>query len=140
MIQKRSIFCLVSLSVVTLSSIYVINAVWNAKTVRITQRRFELGMETTDVERITGMNRHEGDDVNFLEYIVNKDFNSFARAIDMASKSWAKLASKRDRGLPNAVCFIYGVGLARLASHVLGSQVMVSNEHVPSHLPEEPQF
>jgi hypothetical protein len=47
---------------------------------------------------------------------VNKDLNSFAAAIDMASKSWARLASKRDRGLPNAVCFIYGVGLVAALS------------------------
>jgi hypothetical protein len=69
-----------------------------------------------------------------LEAIVNKDERGFVAGLDLASKSWLKVVSRRDQGLPYSVCFIQGVGLVRLAEKVLGRPISVANEHIPPQL------
>lgn len=69
-----------------------------------------------------------------LEAIANKDQQRFVTALNGASESWSKWASKRVKGLPDSVCFIQGIGLVRLAERVLGNPIPISNEHMPQEL------
>ncbi len=66
--------------------------------------------------------------------IVNRDEQQLLSAIKIATKSWEKCASNRDRGLPFSVCFIKGIGIIRLAEHVLGKQVLIDNQYMPHEL------
>lgn len=66
-----------------------------------------------------------------LDAISNKDSQGFVNALNLASESWAKWASKTVEGLPDSVCFIEGVGLIRLAERVFGNSTDISNEHIP---------
>jgi hypothetical protein len=69
-----------------------------------------------------------------MEAIANRDQQRFVSALDAASESWAKWASKKVKGLPDSVCFIQGVGLVRLAESVLGTPIFVTNQHMPQEL------
>jgi hypothetical protein len=69
-----------------------------------------------------------------LQAIANKDQQRFVSALNVASESWAKWASKRVKGLPDSVCFIQGVGLIRLAERVVGNPIPITNEYMPQEL------
>lgn len=71
-----------------------------------------------------------------LEAIANKDELAFADGLEIASTSWAKVVSKRDRGLPYSVCFIQGVGLIRLAEKTIGRRISIADRYIPSELLE----
>jgi hypothetical protein len=69
-----------------------------------------------------------------LDAIAGVDVQRFTAALNLASASWAKWAVKRAKGLPESVCFIHGIGLVRLAERVIGSRVIVIDEHIPGQL------
>ncbi len=69
-----------------------------------------------------------------LEAIANKDQQRFVSALNVASESWAKWASKSVKGLPDSVCFIQGIGLVRLAEQILGNTIPIANEYMPQEL------
>lgn len=69
-----------------------------------------------------------------LEAIANNDQQGFLSALNVASESWANWASKRVKGLPDAVCFIQGVGLVRLAEGIFGKSIPIASEHIPQGL------
>jgi hypothetical protein len=69
-----------------------------------------------------------------LEAIADKNEQGFASGLKVASESWRKVAARRYKGLPSAVCFIQGAGLVLLAESVLGKRLAVVNEYIPPEL------
>lgn len=69
-----------------------------------------------------------------LEAIAAGNEGQFTDAIVRAGNHWQTWAAKTVRGLPDAVCFIQGVGLVRLAEKVLRRPVPVTHEHLPHEL------
>ncbi len=58
----------------------------------------------------------------------------FARSLQSASAAWQKYASRNWKGLPDAVCFLNGVGLVRLAEHTWQKRVTLSDPNIPAEL------
>ena len=69
-----------------------------------------------------------------MEMIALNDESGFAEAIGEASVSWEKYARRCWKGLPDAVCFMNGVGFIRLAEHVWKHPVSVDDPNIPPGL------
>jgi hypothetical protein len=69
-----------------------------------------------------------------LQAMADKDQDSFQTSIAAAATTWAKRASRYEKGLSDSVCFIQGVGLVRLAEQVIGTRIGICNEHIPAEL------
>jgi hypothetical protein len=69
-----------------------------------------------------------------LQAMVHKDAGALQTAISVGSKNWARRAARFEKGLPYAVCFIQGAGLVRLAEHVMGAKLSITDENIPAEL------
>jgi len=78
--------------------------------------------------------------VECMEAVAADDDHAFREAISAASTAWEKYASRFWRGLPDAVCFLNGVGLIRLAEHVWGRGIIIEDPSIPGELQGDVQM
>jgi hypothetical protein len=69
-----------------------------------------------------------------LQAMVHKDAGALQTAKLVGSKNWARRAARFEKGLPYAVCFLQGAGLVRLAEHVMGAKLSITDENIPAEL------
>ena len=74
---------------------------------------------------------------NCLRAVADRDMSRFVAALGEAAAGWRKWASRNERGLPYAVCFLHGAGFVGLAERVMGEPVPETVPDVPFKLVHE---
>lgn len=69
-----------------------------------------------------------------LRAMLEKNPVALQVSINLGSKTWARRAARFEKGLPDAVCFLQGAGLVRMAQHVMGGRVAITDENIPAEL------
>ena len=69
--------------------------------------------------------------IDCMQAIARRDETAFQYALSDASAAWERYARRHWKGLPDAVCFLNGVGLVRLAEHVWERPIKVDDPNIP---------
>lgn len=78
-----------------------------------------------------------GDFQHYLEClaaIAEGSDDGFRASLELAARSWAERIVRTHKGLPQAVCFMHGLGLLRLAERVFGRSLEIDIKSIPSRL------
>jgi hypothetical protein len=69
-----------------------------------------------------------------LRAIAEREEDRFVESLDLAAKEWCSRIVKTHKGYPQAVCFMNGLGLLRLAERFVEHPIEIDNDLIPSQL------
>jgi hypothetical protein len=72
--------------------------------------------------------------IGCLAAISRSDEDGLVNCLGEASKAWEQYARRTWKGLPDAVCFMNGVGILRLAERTWQKRLMCDDPNIPAEL------
>lgn len=109
----------------------------SAQVIAISLQHLLAGRKDDALAALTAPRAEMSDEFQYMDRclaaIASLDEPEILCSLRCASAAWASRVERSHKGLPQAVCFIHGLGLLRLAELVLGKRLDIDSEVIPAH-------